>query len=104
MDDSIAFRVRVATRLAWLDLRQKDLAKSMGIESSTLSRTLRATSPHSRTIHRLATALGLTSEELLGNDRSVLTKDHPAMDRTQPRALQIRCLRQWCETQELVDE
>lgn len=74
------FRRRVLARAAWLGIpQQQQLAALLAMDESTLSRALRAENPRGKTIERIAKALGLTADELLGDDEAVVVRPHPAI-------------------------
>lgn len=92
----VCLRVRVATRLAWLDLTQADFARAIDMDKSSLSRALRAETPRPATLQRIALGLGLQVRDLTeGADKAFLLKDHPAIDRGLPRVHRVEALRSW---------
>jgi transcriptional regulator with XRE-family HTH domain len=89
-------RVRVTTRLAWLDITQVDFAAAIGMDKSSLSRVMRADSPRQRTMHRIALGLGLEVDDLTDRaDPLALVGPHPAIDREMPRSQRAHALSEW---------
>jgi len=96
--NGVCLRVKVTTRLAFLDITQVDFADAIGMDKSQLSRVLRADSPRSRTLKRIALGLGLKVADLgSASDVGVLVSDHPANDRGLSRADRTAALRAWYE-------
>lgn len=92
----VCLRVRVTTRLAWLDITHVDFAEAINMDKSTLSKTLRADSPRSRTLKRIALGLGLKVSDLTASaDPAALTSEHPANDRALPRKDRAASLQSW---------
>lgn len=96
-------RVRVTTRLAWLGISQKSFASAIGMDKSRLSRAIRADSPRSSTLDRIALGLGLTTDELIDSDESILLKDHPAIHHSMSAREAEKSLSLWYCTQVSVD-
>jgi transcriptional regulator with XRE-family HTH domain len=95
-DSKIDLRIRVTTRLAWLDVTQKDFAEAIGMDKSSLSRALRANAPRDRTLQRIAIGLGLDPADLDDDaDPVALISDHPVLHRGVPRSDRASMLRCW---------
>ncbi|EDT77113.1 helix-turn-helix domain-containing protein [Clostridium butyricum] len=60
---------KIEERLQELDLSQKDLADKVNVTEATISRYITGTrSPRGEILSRIAVALGLTTDYLLGNE------------------------------------
>ena len=94
---SVSLRVRVCTRLAWLDVFQTDFAFAIGMDKSVFSRALRASLPHDHTLELIAGGLGLSVGELTGSDPTVLLCEHPALSRSMARPEKVEAIQAWME-------
>ncbi len=95
-ENRVSLKVRVTTRLAWLDMTQQDFARAIGMDKSVLSRAMRADAPRGRTMQRIALGLGLRPEDLsIEADPVVLVTDHPALDRVLSRSDRAENLQAW---------
>lgn len=93
-------RVRVATRLAWLDVTQVDFASAIGMDKSSLSRVIRMDSPRLTMVQRIALGLGLEVSDLDdGSDPTVLVTSHPAIESSMSRKERANALRDWYENE-----
>lgn len=92
---SVSLRVRISTRLAWLDLTKSDFAAAIGMDKSVLSRALRADSPHRKTLEKISAGLGLTVEELVSGEAEVLLSDHPVLGPQMSRGERMVALESW---------
>jgi len=85
----------VTTRLAWLGISQKAFADAIGMDKSRLSRAIRADAPRKPTLERIAFGLGLSVEELLHEDETLLLRDHPAIRHSMSSADAEESLSRW---------
>lgn len=91
-------RVRISTRLAWLDLTQVDFATAIGMDKSTFSRLLRADFPRHETLQRVALGLDLLVSDLdRESDPHALLRDHKALSPGMSRSDRAAAIRGWYE-------
>lgn len=93
----VSLRVRICTRLAWLDVTKTEFAMAISMDKSVFSRVLRADSPHRKTLERISKGLGLEVEELLGDQVSLLLSPHPALSGSMTRDDRVEALMKWVE-------
>lgn len=92
----VCLRVKVTTRLAFLDITQVEFAEAIGMDKSQLSRVLRADSPRIQTLKRIALGLGLKVVDLgESSGVEVLVQEHPANDRSKSRSERTEQLQAW---------
>ena len=94
---------RVSTRLAWLEISQKDFAGAIGMNQSVFSRAIRAKNPRDRTVNNIAIGLGFTLEQLCdSDDRNILLSEHPSIPLSLASHKRIEALKKWYATQEIM--
>ena len=98
----IDLKRRVSTRLAWLEISQKDFAKAIGMNQSVFSRAIRARTPRTHTVTNIAIGLGLTPDQLRdSDDKHVLLCDHPGLSLDVQFEHRLERLEEWYKKQEV---
>lgn len=94
---------RVSTRLAWLEISQKDFAGAISMNQSVFSRAIRAKNPRDHTVNNMAIGLGLTPEQLCdSDDQNILLSEHPGIPSSLPSHKRVEALKQWYAAQEVM--
>jgi hypothetical protein len=93
-------RRRISTRLAWLGVKQNDIATIIGMEQTSLSRALRADRPQKETVLKISHCLGWSTHQFQNTtDRDALTRIHPAFLKGAPaeRMGRVEQISHWFE-------